>query len=43
MSPRIKVVQRIEDNRKRLEPVDVEFRILDIRMKRIDVDVWVEL
>jgi len=43
MSPRIEVVQRIEDDRKRLEPVDVELWIFYIGLKRIDLDIWVEL
>jgi hypothetical protein len=43
MPPRIQVVQRVEDDIKRLEPRDVEVRVLDIVVVRLDLDVGVEL
>src|SRR6185437_13587603 len=37
MSASIQVVQRIEYHREALEPIDVELRILDIRMMRLEL------
>jgi hypothetical protein len=43
MSPRIQVVERIEDEAEALEPRDVELAILDVVVVRNDADVGVEL
>jgi hypothetical protein len=43
MSPGIHVVERIEDQTKALEPLDVEARVLDVRVDSFDLDVGVEL
>ena len=43
MPPRIEVIQRIKDNVERLEPGDVELRVLDVVVVRFDLDVGVEL
>jgi len=43
MSPRIEVVQRIEDEAEALEPRDVELAILDVVVVRNDADVGIEL
>jgi hypothetical protein len=43
MSPRIQVVERIEDEAEALEPRDVELAILDVVVVRNDADVRVEL
>ena len=43
MSPRIEIVQRIEDEAEALEPRDVELAILDVVVVRNDADVGVEL
>ena len=42
MSPRVKVVQRIEYNRECLEPINVELWIFDVRMVGFDLDVRIE-
>lgn len=43
MSPRIQVIQRVENENETFEPFHVELRIFDVRMMRFDLDVWVEL
>ena len=43
MSPRIEIVQRIEDEAEALEPGDTELAILDVVVVRYDADVGVEL
>jgi hypothetical protein len=43
MSPGIHVVECIEDQTKALEPLDVEARVLDVRVDSFDLDVGVEL
>lgn len=43
MSPRIEVVQRIEDEAEALEPRDVELAILDVVVVRNNADVGIEL
>jgi hypothetical protein len=43
MSPRIQIIQRIENKAETLEPRDVELAILDVVVVRYDVDVGVEL
>lgn len=42
MSPRIQIVQRIENDCEGLEPVDIELRIFDIGVMRLDLDIRVE-
>lgn len=42
MSPRVKVVQRIEDNRECLKPFNIELWIFDVRMIGFDLDVRIE-
>ena len=42
MSSGFEIVQRIEYDFEFLEPGDIEFRILDIVMVRLDLDVRVE-
>jgi pyrimidine operon attenuation protein/uracil phosphoribosyltransferase len=42
MSPRIQIVQRIEDEVEFLEPYNVELAILDVGVFRFDVDAGVE-
>jgi hypothetical protein len=43
MSPRIQIIQRIEDEAEALEPRDVELAILDIVVVGYDADVGIEL
>lgn len=43
MSPRVQIVQRIEDEAEALEPGDTELAILDVVVVRYDADVGVEL
>jgi hypothetical protein len=43
MSPRIQIIQRIENKAETLEPRDVELAILDVVVVRYDVDIGVEL
>jgi hypothetical protein len=38
----VQVVESIEDEGKALEPRNVEFVVLDVRMVRCDLDVWIE-
>ena len=42
MSPRIQIIQRIEHNFERLEPCNVELRVLDIVVVGLDLDLGVE-
>lgn len=43
MSPRIEIVQCIEDDVETLKPFDVELRVFDIGMISLKLDVRVEL
>lgn len=43
MSPGIEIIQGVEDNVKRREPVDIELAILDIRMIGLNLGVRLEL
>ena len=42
MPSRIKVVKRVEDERKALEPLYVELRIFDVCMVGLELDVRIE-
>lgn len=42
MPPRLQVVQRVEDDIEFLKPVNVELRVLDVRMVRFELDVGIE-
>jgi hypothetical protein len=42
MSPRIRIVKRIENNFELLVPLDVKLRLLDIRVISFDLDCFVE-
>lgn len=43
MTPRINVVQGIEDNFEAGKPIDIELRIFDVGMISFELDVRVEL
>lgn len=43
MPPSIKIIQGVEDNVKRREPVDIELAILDVRMIGLNLGVRLEL
>jgi hypothetical protein len=43
MPPRVQIVQRVEDDAEASEPRDVELRVLDVVVVRLDLDVGVEL
>jgi hypothetical protein len=43
VTPRIEIVESVEDDSEALEEVDVELGIFDVRVVRFDFDVWVEL
>lgn len=43
MAAGIKVVKRVEDETEAFEPIDVELRVLDVGMVRLNIDVGVEL
>ena len=42
MPSRIEVVQRIEHKFEALKPFNIELRIFDVGMVRLELDVWVE-
>lgn len=42
MPPRIKVIQRIENEIETLEPVYIEFGIFDVGVMRFELDVRIE-
>jgi hypothetical protein len=43
MSPRIEVVQRVEDDVEGLEPRDIESRIFDVVVVCFNLDIGIEL
>jgi len=43
MATGIQVVERIEDDYETLEPVDIELRVFDVGVMRLDCDIGVEL
>ena len=42
MASRLQIIQRIENNLKRLEPIDSKFRVFDICVVSFDLDAGVE-
>ena len=42
MPPRIEIIKCIEDDAERLEPINAELRIFDVRMMGFDRDVRIE-
>lgn len=42
MSPRIHIVERVENNVEALEPCDIEAILLDVLMVCLDLDIGVE-
>jgi hypothetical protein len=43
MTPRIEVVQRVEDQSEGLEPIDIELRVFDVGMMSLELNVRVKL